>query len=215
MSWTRPENGLSHRVEYQKSVKNFPWKTINSFTAPQTSCQNIVIPYNITPCIAVKIVHQANTVINRKYSSAPMKLQLLCKEFKALGHDLIAPITLKKLSINRIIYLSSIIYITIRMTWIPSKWQTARIIPLLKPTRSADNSASYRPISLLSSVVMILGVLFHPYLMNNVIQKNQTRSSTWGCSFTSIIQHLLTQIVSTFNGHQHYKLCWWLYSVAD
>lgn len=42
---------------------------------------------------------------------------------------------------------------------IPNIWKTSKIIPLLKPGKSADTSKSYRPISLLSPVVKIFEIL--------------------------------------------------------
>ena len=47
---------------------------------------------------------------------------------------------------------------------IPAIWKTSTIIPLLKPGKPAEDSTSYRPVSLLCPAIKILERLMLPYL---------------------------------------------------
>ena len=86
------------------------------------------------------------------------------KNSKAFGPDNIAPIMLKHLGPISIAYITRVMNLSMSTLSIPNLWKIIRIIPILKPKKSSDQSRSYSPISLLSSLAksmekLILGTL--------------------------------------------------------
>lgn len=75
---------------------------------------------------------------------------------KAPGLDGIPNILIKRLPKAAIIYLTKIINACIDLCYFPSHFKIEKIISILKPTKDPKYAASYRPISLLSSVGKIL-----------------------------------------------------------
>ena len=69
---------------------------------------------------------------------------------------------LKYLGPIRIAYITRLMTLSMSTLSIPSLWKRGRIIPILKPNKSPDQSTSYRPISLAISKIMeklVLGTL--------------------------------------------------------
>ena len=88
----------------------------------------------------------------------------MSKNSTAVGPDGLAPWHLKNIGRKAISYLTSIFNLSVATAEMPSIWKMARIIPVLKPGKSADKGISYRPISLLCPAVKILERLILPYL---------------------------------------------------
>ena len=86
------------------------------------------------------------------------------KASKALGPDKISTLHLKHLGPAAIKYLTSLFNLSIKNSQIPDIWKTSTIIPLLKPNKPADDSGSYRPVSLLCPSIKILERLILPTL---------------------------------------------------
>lgn len=78
------------------------------------------------------------------------------KRSKAPGMDRIHNTLIKNLPPQAIFYLNFIICCCLKLSYFPTKWKTASVIPIRKPGKDASQSASYRPISLLSSLSKIL-----------------------------------------------------------
>ncbi len=91
-----------------------------------------------------------------------------CKASKAAGPDNISNLHLKHLGDNCIKYLTKIFNISMNTSIIPDIWKTSIIIPLLKPNKPANESDSYRPVSLLCPAIKILERLLLPTLTNNL-----------------------------------------------
>ena len=90
------------------------------------------------------------------------------KPSKALGPDGISTLHLKHLGENGIKYLTQIFNISTSTSTIPEIWKTSAIIPLLKPKKPAEESTSYRPVSLLCPAIKILERLILPSLTEHL-----------------------------------------------
>jgi len=75
---------------------------------------------------------------------------------------------LKHLGPLAIDYLKDIYNLAINQNIIPQIWKCAKIIPILKPDKNANEGTSYRPISLLSPIVKILEKLILPMITSNI-----------------------------------------------
>jgi len=68
---------------------------------------------------------------------------------KAPGYELITGELLKKLPHKAIVKLTNIINASFRLKYVPSAWKVSEVIMIMKPGKSPNEIASYRPISLL------------------------------------------------------------------
>lgn len=68
------------------------------------------------------------------------------------GPDLISPYIIKQFSFAVIVRYAAIFNSCLRLSYFPTTWKVAHVIPILKSNKSPDNPLNYRPISLLSSV---------------------------------------------------------------
>ena len=168
------------------------WKTIKGISQPTKRVENTAIKFNNKPVSEnKKIVNLLNRQYTpstskkptQEYRSTIRKLKLKknstevlftsaqtkkairqSKNSKALGPDEISPIMLKHLGDHGAAYLTKLFNATVNSAIIPANWKTGKIIPLLKPNKSIDESKSYRPISLLSPAAKILEKLILPDL---------------------------------------------------
>ena len=90
------------------------------------------------------------------------------KASKALGPDGISTVHLKNLGPNGIKYLTDIFNLSINTSTIPTIWKSSTIIPLLKPNKPAEDSGSYRPVSLLCPAIKVLERVILPTLKDNL-----------------------------------------------
>ena len=103
------------------------------------------------------------------FSSASTKEAIKkAKASKALGPDKISTLHLKHLGDSGITYLTTIFNLSLKHSALPAIWKTSVIIPLLKPKKPADESTSYRPVSLLCPAIKILERLILPTLTENL-----------------------------------------------
>ena len=86
------------------------------------------------------------------------------KNSKAPGLDKIHNNLIKKLPPIGIVFLVLIINSCFKLTYFPQHWKLAKVISIRKPNKPAHSPASYRPISLLSS----LSKIFERVLMNRL-----------------------------------------------
>ena len=100
----------------------------------------------------------------------------MSKNSTAVGPDGLAPWHLKNIGRKAISYLTSIFNLSVATAEMPSIWKMARIIPVLKPGKSADKGISYRPISLLCPAVKNFGTS-NSSLSHRRLQPRP--SSTW------------------------------------
>jgi hypothetical protein len=78
------------------------------------------------------------------------------KNNKAPGPDKITNRLIKKLPKRGLDYIQFIINSCLRLNYFPTTWKAASVIPIPKPNKNRTDPASYRPISLLSSISKIL-----------------------------------------------------------
>ena len=90
------------------------------------------------------------------------------KASKALGPDKISTLHLKHLGEKGIEYLTTIFNISLQTSSIPAIWKSSTIIPLLKPGKPANESSSYRPVSLLCPGIKILERVLLPTLTEHL-----------------------------------------------
>ena len=90
------------------------------------------------------------------------------KASRALGPDNIATIHLKHLGPFGIKYLTTIFNISLTTSNIPDIWKSSNIIPLLKPGKPAEESTSYRPVSLLCPAIKIMERVLLPTLTTHL-----------------------------------------------
>ena len=82
---------------------------------------------------------------------------------------------------------------------IPSKWKTARIIPLLKPGKPDDTSKSYRPVSLLSPLVKALDTLLLLTLTEHLPMADHQHGFRKGRSTTTALYEIDCHITRGLN----------------
>ena len=90
------------------------------------------------------------------------------KASKALGPDKISNLHLKHLGPLALGYLTKIFDLSIATSQIPDIWKSSTIIPLLKPNKPAEESSSYRPVSLLCPGIKLMERLLLPTLQENL-----------------------------------------------
>ena len=121
--------------------------------------------------------------ITRRYNSIPLdpvfapftdtKVSDAIKASKtstAVGPDGLTAVHLKHLGPRGIRYLTALYNHSVSKSDLPALWKRANIIPIQKPGKPADDSLSYRPISLLCPPMKVLEKLILPFL--DVLPKN-------------------------------------------
>ena len=90
------------------------------------------------------------------------------KPSKALGPDKISTLHLKHLGPHGIEYLTKIFNLSITTSTIPAIWKSSIVVPLLKPNKPAEESTSFRPVSLLCPPIKVLERLILPDLQEHL-----------------------------------------------
>lgn len=117
------------------------------------------------------------------------------KSSKAPGSDRVHNTLLKNLPHQAIIYLNFIICCCIKLQYFPTAWKAASVIPIRKPNKDPSNCASYRPISLLSSLSKILEQVLKTRLNRHTEDKEIIPADQHGFqSFKSTTTQLLRVI---------------------
>ena len=96
-----------------------------------------------------------------------------------LGPDLITYKVLKYLPGPYFLLLADLFNASLRFSHIPSYWKLAHVSMILKPLKNPMLSLSYRPISLLNTLIKLLERVFHSRLLS------------W-CDSNSIISKIIT-----------------------
>lgn len=100
------------------------------------------------------------------------------KSFKAPGLDKIQNILLKKLPHKAIVQITKILNGCIKISYFPSTFKIAKVVPIPKRGKDLKLPSSYRPISLLSCLGKLLEKVIHIRLnkfaiTNDIIAKEQ------------------------------------------
>ena len=121
------------------------------------------------------------------------------KSSKAIGPDGISPIMLKHLGPAGISFLSNLLTCCVNQSIIPPLWKKARIIPLLKPNKPADEGTSRRPISLLCPPAKILESTLLPDLEEALPLADHQHGFRKGRSTTTALQEITNHIRDNLN----------------
>lgn len=116
---------------------------------------------------------------------------------KSAGPDNIPYVLLKMMPRKGKSFLLNIYNSSMRISYFPSKWKHAVVVPLLKPCKKGDLPEHYRPISLLDHMSKIFEKLLHAHITrhctrNNIIPPEQTGFMT-GVSCDHHVTKLLEQ----------------------
>ena len=90
------------------------------------------------------------------------------KASKAIGPDQMSNLHLKHLGPKAIAFLTQIYNTSLKDSVIPDIWKTSIVIPLLKPGKPANDSNSYRPVSLLCPAIKIMERLILPTMSEHL-----------------------------------------------
>ena len=90
------------------------------------------------------------------------------KASKALGPDQLSPLHLKHLGEKGVIFLTHLFNLSLSNSKIPAIWKTSTIVPLLKPGKPAQESSSFRPVSLLCPAIKVLERVLLPTLNSSL-----------------------------------------------
>lgn len=99
---------------------------------------------------------------------------------KAPGIDGITNILIKRLPPDAVEFLTKIINGCIDLCYFPTQFKTAKIIPILKPTKDRNCAISYRPISLLSSIAKIFERIIRSRLNVFLTEKSVIKDEQFG-----------------------------------
>ena len=154
-------------IKFKGKYISNPKKIANSFNKQFSA----VIPHKSTK--TARIVNRSirkNKREDREEITIEQTLQAIkkAKASKALGPDKIATIHIKHLGPFGIKYLTAIFNLSIETSNIPDIWKNSIIIPLLKPGKPAEESSSYRPVSLLCPAIKILERIILPSLTEHL-----------------------------------------------
>ena len=121
------------------------------------------------------------------------------KNSKAAGPDGITMIHLKHLGPNALDLLTETFNASLRQSKIPQIWKTSIVIPLLKPGKPAEESSSYRPVSLLCPAVKVLEKCLLPILQEHLRSATHQHGFRPRHSTISALNELSTAISDGFN----------------
>ena len=116
-----------------------------------------------------------------------------------MGPDGISTLHLKHLGPSGISYLTEIFNLSVSTSQIPQIWKSSIIIPLLKTAKPAEESTSYRPVSLLCPAIKILERLLFPTLQENLPIPNFQHGFRKKHSTVSALNELNLDISEGFN----------------
>ena len=124
------------------------------------------------------------------------------KNSKATGPDGISMIHMKHLGPKAIQLLTDTFNLSLKKSQIPAIWKSSIIIPLLKPGKPANESSSYRPISLLCPAIKILEKCILPVLQEHLRTATHQHGFKPRHSTVTALNELSTAIADGFNQRQ-------------
>ena len=117
----------------------------------------------------------------------------------ALGPDGMSNVHLKHLGVKAIKYVTKLFNLSVNQADIPAIWKLAHIIPLLKPGKDADKGLSYRPISLLCSLVKLLERLLLPSVVEALPKGPNQHGFAPLHSTSTAVYPIVNRIATAFN----------------
>jgi len=119
------------------------------------------------------------------------------KNPKAPGLDEVNNILLKNLPEKGLEYLKFIINSCLKLNHFPKIWKHAKVIPIPKPGKPANELSSYRPISLLSSISKILERVLLYRINEHLEEHNIIPSQQCGFRTGRSTSHQLIKVIKT------------------
>ena len=118
---------------------------------------------------------------------------------KSTGPDNINIQHLKHLGPIAITYLTSLFNLTLSQNNIPQIWKLAKIIPIPKPNKPANEGTSFRPISLLSPLAKVLEKTLLPHITEEIPKNPHQHGFKPQHSTTTVLNNIVTTIAEGFN----------------
>ncbi|XP_071052908.1 uncharacterized protein [Onthophagus taurus] len=129
-----------------------------------------------------------------------------CKSNKASGPDGIGNAALKALPLKAVVSLTGIINATLRLRHFPTKWKSADVVVLPKPSANPTFPQNYRPISLLSCLGKVCERVVQTRLQISVQDLNLIQDEQFGFrpkhSTVHQVLRLVEHITDGFNRNQ-------------
>jgi hypothetical protein len=119
------------------------------------------------------------------------------KNPKAPGLDEVNNILIKNLPEKGFEYLKFIINSCLKLNHFPKVWKHAKVIPIPKPGKPANELSSYRPISLLSSISKILERVLLNRINEHLEDNNIIPSQQCGFRTGRSTSHQLIKVIKT------------------
>ena len=203
------------------------WKTIAGLSnkkPAQTQINSIIFNKKIATTTTEKanffIKQYTNTVqhktrpsnrqTDRQVSRLPTsKLEITVKETimaiqqskikNSAGPDNINIRHLKHLGGKALEYLTRLFNQALNRNVIPAIWKTAKIIPILKPNKDPNNGASFRPISLLSTISKTLEKILLPKIVPHMPKVSNQHGYKNRHSTVTALHEILDRVTAGFN----------------
>jgi len=177
-----------------------PKSTANAFAKQFTS--HFTHKTNPSTRLLIRNIHSQHPLDN---SFTPFDSSLVQEAISnssnstSIGPDGLTILHLKHLGPYGLCYLTKLYNLSLQHANIPAIWKSSIIIPLLKPGKSPDSGASYRPISLLSPAAKVLERLLLPLLKSALPTHSTQHGFKSSHSTTSALLPLATAIAEGFN----------------
>lgn len=119
------------------------------------------------------------------------------KNPKAPGLDEVNNILIKNLPASGLEYIKYIINSCLKLEYFPKVWRHAKVIPIPKPGKPANELSSYRPISLLSSISKILERVLLNRINDHLEENNIIPKQQCGFRTGRSTSHQLINVIKT------------------
>lgn len=124
------------------------------------------------------------------------------KNMKAPGFDGVFNLVLKNLSTKVQTILASIFNRCLELSYFPSCWKIAKVIPILKPGKDPSSPSSYRPISLLASISKLFERIILDRLLENINSNDVLPPEQFGFRRGHSTVHQLKRMVNCINNNK-------------
>jgi len=195
-----------------KSTKPAPNRSITFKNKTLTSNKSIANAFNhqFTHIVPHKTHHQ-NRITDRHikrlkpdttFSLTETEIQTAIKNSntnKSTGPDNINIQHLKHLGPIAITYLTNLFNLTLTSNRIPQIWKLAKIIPIPKPNKPANEGTSFRPISLLSPIAKVLEKALLPHITAEIPNNPHQHGFKPLHSTTTVLNNITNTIAEGFN----------------
>jgi Reverse transcriptase (RNA-dependent DNA polymerase) len=144
------------------------------------------------------VLRSYETNTNPSTLTSPREIKNIIKKLKngkAPGFDGIPNILLKNLPRKALVYLTYIFNSCIKLSYFPSIWRHALVVPIPKPGKDHSAPSSYRPISLLSSISKIFEKVILKRLTNFIMSNSILPNHQFGFRKAHSTAHQLRRVV--------------------